>query len=104
MKTPPARWSGGVIALHWLSAAWFALVFTLGLAATAANLDAARKFDLYQTHKALGWLTLVVLAARLAARAARAESAAGGKLVEGDPRRFACSSTPRSTHCWPRFR
>ena len=72
MKGPPTHWSGSVIALHWLSAAWLALVFALGLAATAAGLDAARKFDLYQTHKALGWLTLVLLAARLAARAARA--------------------------------
>jgi cytochrome b561 len=72
MKAPAARWSGGVIALHWLSAAGLALVFALGLAATAAGGDAARKFDLYQTHKALGWLTLVLLAARLVARAARA--------------------------------
>ena len=72
MTAPAARWSGGVIALHWLSAAWLALVFALGLAATAGNFDAARKFDLYQTHKALGWLTLVLLAARLAARVARA--------------------------------
>ncbi len=72
MRAPPARWSGGVIALHWLSAAWLALVFTLGLAATRAELDAARKFDLYQAHKALGWLTLALLAGRLAARAARA--------------------------------
>ncbi len=71
MKTPPGRWSGGVIAIHWLSAAWLALAFALGLAATSADLDAARKFDLYQTHKALGWLTLVILAGRLAARAAR---------------------------------
>ena len=72
MKPPAARWSGGAVALHWLSAAWLGLAFALGLAATAANLDAARKFDLYQTHKALGWLTLVLLAARLAVRAARA--------------------------------
>ena len=72
MKPPQARWNGGVIALHWLSAVWLALVFAIGLAATAADLDAARKFDLYQTHKALGWLTLVLLAARVAARAARA--------------------------------
>ena len=72
MTAPAARWSGGVIALHWLSAAWLALVFALGLAATAGNFDAARKFDLYQTHKALGWLTLVLLAARLGARAALA--------------------------------
>ena len=72
MKATPTRWSGGAIALHWLSAGWLALVFALGLAATAADLDAARKFDLYQTHKALGWLTLVLLAARLAIRAARA--------------------------------
>ena len=71
MTAPRARWNEGVIALHWLSAAWLALVFALGLAATAADLDAARKFDLYQTHKALGWLTLALLAARLAARAVR---------------------------------
>ena len=71
MTAPSARWSGGVIALHWLSAAGLALVFVLGLAATMGKLDAARTFDLYQTHKALGWLTLVLLAARLAARAAR---------------------------------
>ena len=72
MTASAARWSSGAIALHWLSAAWLALVFALGLAATSASLDAARKFDLYQTHKALGWLTLGLLAARLAARAARA--------------------------------
>ena len=72
MTAPRARWNEGVIALHWLSAAGLALVFTLGLAATAGNFDAARKFDLYQTHKALGWLTLALLAARLAARAVRA--------------------------------
>ena len=92
MKTPPAaRWSGGVIALHWLSAGWLALVFALGLAATAGDFDAARKFDLYQTHKALGWLTLVLLAARLAARAAReaGESKDGedGGQAESRPRR-----------------
>jgi len=67
-----ARWSGGAIAMHWLSAAWLTLVFALGLAATAAYFDAARTFDLYQAHKALGWLTLVLLAARLAVRAAHA--------------------------------
>jgi len=66
------RWSGGVIALHWASAAWLAVVFALGLAATRADLDAARKFDLYQTHKALGWLTLIWFAARLLARASAA--------------------------------
>jgi cytochrome b561 len=71
MRIPPARWSGGVIALHWLSAAWLASVFALGLAASADSFDAARKFDLYQAHKALGWLTLALLAARLAARLAR---------------------------------
>jgi hypothetical protein len=54
MTTSAARWSRGVIALHWLSAAGLALVFALGLAAPATGIDAARKFDLYQTHKALG--------------------------------------------------
>ena len=72
MRPPPGRWSVGVIVAHWLSAAWLALVFALGLAATRADLDAARTFDLYQAHKALGWLTLALLAARLLARAAAA--------------------------------
>ena len=72
MRPAAARWSRSVIALHWLSAAGLALVFALGLAATATGLDAARKFDLYQTHKALGWLTLALLAGRVAARAGRA--------------------------------
>jgi cytochrome b561 len=69
MKAVLERWSRGVVALHWLSGAFLALVFALGLLATRADLGAARKFDLYQTHKALGWLTLALLAARLAARA-----------------------------------
>jgi cytochrome b561 len=65
------RWSRAVVASHWVSAAFLAPVFALGLAATSAAFDAARKFDLYQTHKALGWLTLALLAARLVARALR---------------------------------
>ncbi len=69
MKARPGRWSGAIIALHWFSAAFLALVFALGLLATRADFDAAHKFDLYQTHKALGWLTLMLLAVRLFARA-----------------------------------
>ena len=35
---------------------------------TNADLAAAQKFDLYQWHKTLGWLTLMLTLARLAAR------------------------------------
>ncbi len=93
-----------MIALHWLSAAGLALVFALGLAATAADLDAARKFDLYQTHKALGWLTLILLAARLAARAVRAAPPPAPSWSPATRAGRRVSSTPRSTRCWRRFR
>ena len=70
--SPPeslARWSAPVVALHWLGAAAILFLLALGLAMTHADLDAALKFDLYQLHKAVGWLTLVLTLARLAARA-----------------------------------
>ena len=98
MKAVLERWSRGVVALHWLSAAFLALVFALGLLATRADLGAARKFDLYQTHKALGWLTLALLAARLAARAlarARRRSRVGRRRPAWRP----TSVTARSICC-----
>ena len=67
--TRPAHWSPVVIVLHWSSAVAIVSMLALGLYMTKADFDAARKFDLYQLHKALGWLTLVLTVARLVVRA-----------------------------------
>jgi cytochrome b561 len=67
--TRPSHWSPVVIVLHWSSAVAIVSLLALGLYMTRADLDAARKFDLYQLHKALGWLTLVLTVARLVVRA-----------------------------------
>jgi cytochrome b561 len=65
---PPRRWSAATIALHWLSAVLVILLLGLGWFMVHADIGAARKFDLYQLHKSLGFLSLVFLIARLAAR------------------------------------
>lgn len=65
----PARWSGATIALHWLSAALIVALLAQGWIMVHGDLAAATKFDLYQQHKSLGFLSLALLLARLAARA-----------------------------------
>ncbi len=60
----PARWNAVVASLHWVGALSVLGLLALGAYMTLANLDAAAKFDLYQRHKTLGWLTLVLNAAR----------------------------------------
>jgi cytochrome b561 len=67
--TQRSNWSPVVIVLHWLSAVAIVSLLALGLYMTRADFDAARKYDLYQLHKALGWLTLVLTVARLVVRA-----------------------------------
>lgn len=68
--TAPRCWSASVRGLHWLGAVAVIFLLALGLYMTKAGLGAARAFDLYQLHKTLGWLTLLLTAARLAVRAA----------------------------------
>ncbi len=63
------RWSGATILLHWLSAALIFALLALGWFMVHANLAAATKFDLYQWHKSLGFVSLALLLARLSARA-----------------------------------
>ena len=65
---PPQRWSTATIALHWLSAVLVILLLGLGWFMVHADIGAAAKFDLYQLHKSLGFLSLAFLLARLAAR------------------------------------
>ena len=66
----PARWSGLAIALHWLAGALILELIAHGFVMVHAPLGAATAFDLYQSHKSLGFVVLALTAARLAARAA----------------------------------
>jgi len=67
----PARWSSATIALHWASALIVLGLLALGLAMVHATGDPARRYDLYQLHKSLGFVALALLPARLIARLAR---------------------------------
>jgi cytochrome b561 len=72
-------WSKATVALHWLSAVLVIALLGLGWLMVHADLKASTKFDLYQQHKSLGFLSLALLLARLAARlAARAPPAPSG--------------------------
>lgn len=66
---PPARsWNPVVVALHWLTAALIFGLLALGWSMVHGGADAARRFDLYQLHKSLGFVALALVLARLAAR------------------------------------
>jgi cytochrome b561 len=64
----PARWSGLVIALHWLAGALILELAAHGWIMVHGGLSAATSFDLYQSHKSLGFIVLMLTTARLAAR------------------------------------
>jgi cytochrome b561 len=66
------RWSLSVRFLHWLGAA--AILFMLAFGFVMVNLidDPGRRFDLYQAHKSLGLLILILMIARIGLRLAHA--------------------------------
>lgn len=68
---PRPRWSVATIALHWLSAILILALLGLGWYMVHGDLPASTKFDLYQLHKSLGFLSLALLLVRLAARFSR---------------------------------
>ncbi|HXT08066.1 MAG TPA: cytochrome b [Roseiarcus sp.] len=70
MTTGPVRWSLATRVLHWLSAACIATMLVLGVYMVWFVDDAARRFDLYQRHKALGVFVFALAAARITVRAA----------------------------------
>jgi cytochrome b561 len=70
------RWSRSTIALHWLSALLILVLLGLGWFMVHGDLKASTKFDLYQLHKSLGFLSLVLLLLRFGARLARPSPAA----------------------------
>jgi len=64
----PRRWGASTIALHWLSAVLVLILLGLGWFMVHGDLEAPTKFDLYQLHKSLGFLSLALLLLRLGAR------------------------------------
>jgi cytochrome b561 len=64
----PQRWGASTIALHWLSAVLALVLLGLGWFMVHGDLEAPTKFDLFQLHKSLGFLSLALLLARLGAR------------------------------------
>ena len=64
-----------MIALHWLAGALMLELIAHGWIMVHGRLSAATAFDLYQSHTSLGFVVLMLTAARLAARLARASPA-----------------------------
>jgi cytochrome b561 len=67
----PARWNAPLIALHWLAGALILELIAHGWVMLHAGLSAATVFDLYQSHKAIGFIVLALTAARLVLRFSR---------------------------------
>jgi cytochrome b561 len=65
-------WSRPVIALHWVSAILILTLLALGWFMVHGDMGAGTRFDLYQLHKSLGFLSLALLLLRVGARVARA--------------------------------
>ena len=65
-------WSAPTIALHWLSAVLIFVLLGLGWFMVHGDVGAGTKFDLYQLHKSLGFLSVALLLLRLGARFAKA--------------------------------
>ena len=64
----PARWSPLLIALHWLAGLLTLELIVHGFVMVHAGLTAATAFDLYQSHKSIGFVVLALTAARLVLR------------------------------------
>jgi cytochrome b561 len=67
----PARWSAPLIALHWLAGALILELIAHGWIMLHGDLSAAMAFDLYQSHKSIGFIVLALTAARLILRFSR---------------------------------
>jgi len=64
------RWGAATMGLHWLSAVLVLALLALGWFMVHGDIEASTKFDLYQLHKSLGFLSLAFLLFRLCARLA----------------------------------
>jgi cytochrome b561 len=79
LKRPVRRWSAAMQVLHWASAALILGLLALGFVMVQVVEEPGRRFELYQLHKSLGFVALLLVLARLAWRlaAARASPNAG---------------------------
>ncbi len=82
----PRRWGAATIALHWLSALLILILLGLGWFMVHGDLAASTKFDLYQLHKSLGFLSLGLLLLRLGARWAERSPPAPATLLAWERR------------------
>ena len=69
------RWPLSVRVLHWLGAGAILFMLALGFIMVNAIDDPGQKFSLYQAHKSLGLLILVLMVARIVVRLAFAPPA-----------------------------
>lgn len=67
----PVRWSAPLIALHWLAGVLTLELIAHGWFMRHAGLSAATAFDLYQSHKSVGFVVLALTLARLVLRVGR---------------------------------
>ena len=58
-QSSATRWGRGAILLHWIIAALVLAMLGLGLLMVHATADPGRRFELYQSHKSLGFVVLV---------------------------------------------
>lgn len=85
-RARPAYWSLTTIVLHWLSAVLILALLGLGWFMVRGDLDAGTKFDLYQLHKSLGFLSLALLLLRLCSRFAQPSPAFPAAMPEWEQR------------------
>jgi cytochrome b561 len=68
MHSEPQRYQGAAILLHWAMALAFLLMLASGLAMVNLKLEPAFQFQLYQWHKSLGVVLLLLVALRILLR------------------------------------
>ncbi len=65
IKSNDQRWGGLAQALHWLSALLIIGMICIGISMVNFITDAGMRFDLYQMHKAFGFVVFAVIALRI---------------------------------------
>jgi cytochrome b561 len=75
LSEAPPRWTPTVVVLHWLNAALILALLALGGVMTHSPFGAGTTFELYQAHKSLGFVALVLTILRLFARLSSAAPA-----------------------------
>ena len=86
-RSSAIRWGRAAILLHWIVATLVFGMLGLGLLMVHATADPGRRFELYQTHKSLGFVVLAVCLVRIGWRSV--DSRPAGLGPTGLPRHVA---------------